>query len=67
LSDNDVIIRSHNVRYFVRDVKARAIQGYVTAQAFNLEKVQLYDMVYRIPAPPIVEPTRQVSLMDNVL
>jgi len=68
LSDSDIIIREHNARYFLRDVKARQIQGYVTAQSFTLEKAQLFDMVYRIPTPPLVShPTRQTSLMKNVL
>ena len=68
ISDSDIIVREHNARYFLREVKARQIQGYITAQAFNLEKVQLYDMAYRIPTPPIVSnPTRQVSLMTNAL
>ena len=61
LTEADIIIRQHNVRYRVRDIKARATQGYITAQAFNLEKMQLYDMAYRVPAPPIVEATHRLN------
>jgi len=70
LTDADIIIRLHNQRYRVRDVKARAIQGYVTAQAFNLDVMQLYDAGYRVPAPPIVDPTQRFNRgagVSNVL
>ena len=68
LTDGDVIIRQHNARFRLRDVKQRRIQGYITAQSFTLETAQLYDMVYRVAAPPIVEPTqRQGQENHNVL
>lgn len=70
LTEADIIIREHNIRYRVRDVKGRATQGYVTAQAFTLDKMQLYDMAYRIPAPPIVQPTQRLNRgagVSNVL
>jgi len=70
LTEADIVIRKHNVRYRIRDPKERAIQGYVTAQAFTLDKMQLYDMAYRVPAPPIVEPTQRTNRgagVSNVL
>ena len=67
LSEGDIIVRAHNSRYIVRDVKARAIQDYTTAQSFALEKCQLYDMAYSVPAPPIIAPTQQINNRGNVL
>jgi hypothetical protein len=70
LTDADIIIRRHNMRYRVRDVKQRAIQGYITAQSFTLEKMQLYDAAYNVPVPPIVEPSQRFnrgSGVSNVL
>lgn len=70
LNDADILIKEHNVRYRLRDTKQRATQGYVTAQTFSLEKMQLYDMGYRIPVPAIIKPTRRVnggSAVSNVL
>jgi len=61
LTDADIIVRMHNERFRVRQVKQRKIQGYITAQAFTLEKMQLYDMAYRITAPPIVIPTQRLG------
>lgn len=68
LTEGDVLIRLHNERLRIRNVKQRKTQGYLTAQSFNLEKVQLFDMVYRVPSPPIVAPTqRQGHRLNNVL
>jgi hypothetical protein len=61
LTEGDILIRLHNERFRIRNVKQRKIQGYITAQAFELEKMQLYDMAYRVPAPPIVLPTRRLG------
>lgn len=57
LTDGDILIRIHNERFRLRNVKQRKIQGYITAQTFNLERMQLFDMGYRISCPPIVPPT----------
>lgn len=68
ITEGDVVIRLHNERFRLRNVKQRKTQGYITAQTFTLEKIQLYDMVYRVPAPPIVDPTqRQGHRINNVL
>ena len=65
LTEGDFIVRQHNERFRIRNVKQRKIQGYVTAQSFSLEKMQLYDMAYRIPAPPILEPTQRTGHRHN--
>lgn len=57
LTDGDVIVRKHNERFRIRRPKHRKIQNYITAQSFELDKIQLYDMAYRWSTPPIVEPT----------
>jgi len=68
LTDADILIRQHNERFRLRDVKQRKIQDYITAQSFSLEKMQLYDMAYRVPATVIVAPTqRQGHRHNNVL
>lgn len=66
LSDNDIVVREHNQRYYLRSVKARQSQGFITAQTFNLEKIQVYDMAYRIPTPPIQKTaTQHTTLFHN--
>lgn len=60
LSEGDILIRKHNARFRVRDPKWRETQNYITAQSFTLERMQLYDMGYRVPAPPIVQPVERV-------
>jgi len=65
LTEGDILVRQHNERFRVRNVKQRKIQGYITAQSFNLEKMQLYDMAYRFSTPPIVEPTRRQGHRHN--
>jgi hypothetical protein len=61
LTEGDIIIRKNNERFRIRNPKKRQIQQYTTAQSFELEKMQLYDMAYRFPAPSIVAPTRRVG------
>ena len=61
LTGGDFIVRMHNERYFIRDPKPRETQHFITAHAFTLERMQLYDMAYRIPAPPIIQPVARVS------
>ena len=62
LTDGDIIVRRHNKRYRVRNLKSRESQGYLTAQTFNLERMQLYDMGFRLPAPAIKAPTQRQSI-----
>lgn len=64
LVDGDILVRLGNERFRVRNVKRRQIQNYTTAQSFQLEPVQLFDMAYRFPAPPIVRPTNRQG-MEN--
>ena len=61
VSDGDILIRSHNERFRIRVPKARKSQDYLTAQTFNLEKMQLSDMGYRISAPRIVPAVNRVE------
>lgn len=65
LTDGDFLVRQHNERFRIRNVKQRKIQGYVTAQSFSLEKMQLFDTAYRVPCPPILEPTQRVGHRHN--
>jgi len=59
LTDGDILVRRHNKRYRIGNVKSRESQGYLTAQTFELTRMQLYDMGYRIPAPPLKPPTQR--------
>lgn len=62
LTDGDVIVRRHNKRFRVRNVTAQETQGYLTAQTFELERMQLWDSAYKISCPDITAPTQRQSL-----
>jgi chromosome condensin MukBEF MukE localization factor len=59
LTDGDMLVAKHNKRYRIRSVKSRESQGFITAQTFNIELMQLTDMCYLIPAPALKMPTQR--------
>jgi hypothetical protein len=61
IADGDILVRAHNVRYRIRNPKLRQSQGYATAQSGELEAMQLFDMGYRLSAPPIVQPVERIE------